>query len=81
MTTFNILKALIIIFIFISVIGYILFLVWYNKNYITKESNKTHDKGWNKCWNCKKVEPTMFFTDTFFGRIYKCKECSLKKNK
>lgn len=50
----------------------IIYWIWYNKNYITKESTPEHDKGWNKCWECKKAEPTMFYTYNIFGRVYKC---------
>lgn len=59
---------LIILFIVITII----YLMWYRKNYITKESTDKYDKGWHKCWQCKNVESTMYFIETIHGRIYKC---------
>jgi acetyl-CoA carboxylase beta subunit len=53
--------------------------IWYNRNYITHESTKNYPSGWHKCWNCKKVESTIYFRDTLHGRVYYCFQCSKSK--
>ena len=44
--------------------------IWYRKNYMDGVNHK--------CWDCKKVEMDIYYTNTFFGRIYRCLECSKK---
>lgn len=56
---------------FVLLIGY---GYWYRKNYKTKE-------GWHKCWDCKAIEPTVYWTDKWFGRIYRCHDCAFPNTK
>ena len=69
-----ILFILLVSFILLFVLCYFIYSYWYYKNYITHEQTSKYDKGWNKCWKCKKAESTMYFDYNEFGRIYKCKE-------
>ena len=62
----------------IVIIVSILYSIWYRRNYKTNTQTDKHDIGWDKCWECKKVESTMYYSHNFFGRIYKCSDC-LKK--
>lgn len=65
------------IVILLWIIAEIFFHYWYRKNYLTKESTDKYDNGWHKCWNCKTVESTMYFTyNSLSRRIYKCSKCS-----
>lgn len=66
-------------FVIFMVLIFIIYLIWYQKNYITQESTTTYDKGWDRCYNCKKAESTMLYSHNIFGiRIYKCLQCSKK---
>lgn len=33
---------------------------------------------WNRCDNCKKAEPTMYWSQKWHGTIYRCDECAFK---
>ncbi len=57
----------------LTLISVIVYNIWYSKNY--KDKN-----GWHKCWDCKKVESEIYFTNTIHGRIYKCLNCSKCEN-
>ena len=60
----------------VLIVSFSIYSAWYDKNYRTHESTPEHDKGWDKCWDCKKVESTMYFYHNFFGRVYRCLQCS-----
>ena len=60
--------------IVIYLLSFFIYQLWYNRNYKTHTQTNKHDIGWNKCWVCKEVEPTMYYEYNFFGRIYKCKK-------
>jgi predicted membrane protein len=72
-------KFYLMIFTLIIVLYPIFYYLWYKKNYMTKEQTNLYNKGWHKCINCKKAENTMYYTNHFFGRLYKCSECAFKK--
>ena len=57
---------------------FLIWELWYRKNYMTHESTPEHDKDWHRCWDCKKVESTMYFYNGIFGRVYRCLKCSQK---
>lgn len=64
------------IIILLVIIATIIYTAWYRKNYITHDATDKYAKDWHKCWNCKTCEPTMYFTETLHGRIYKCSKCT-----
>lgn len=62
------------------IVSFLIYSMWYRKNYKTHKSTPQYDKGWDKCWDCKEVESTMYFHYNFFGRVYRCLNCSRKHN-
>ena len=34
----------------------------------------TDSKGWHKCHKCKKANPTMYYTDMWWGRKWECND-------
>jgi hypothetical protein len=58
------------------ILAYVLYVMFYRANYLTKESTPKHGAGWHKCWKCKSAECEMYWNDDTIIRTYKCIKCS-----